>query len=320
MPRVPRINIEKALYYVTSRGDHNENIFREESDYRMYLDLLKRSKEQYKFKLFAFCLLPNHIHILLELTGESTISQIMYSLNSTYIKYFNSKYEMKGHLFQERYKLVIAEKEPNLLPLMTYIHLNPCSLNLSQDPGEYAYSSYINYENPGKPGVSNIDMREEISEVGPYTDFAKTVSKDLMIEMGGILTKKSVIGSSSFIEKVKSEAMAMSAKSQSQNMPIRSRKTIILAGSLLVLVMGVLVFYLYQRGIALNEEFKKRLAAEEHKMDVMLVQEKAKMVKSIDERYRADMVSFQAMSKRLEIEKKKAIELEAKLKSQDMKD
>ena len=128
MPRVPRINLEGALYYVTSRGDHNEAIFKEAGDYAAYLDLLKKGKEQYNFKLFAFCLLPNHIHLLIELAGDTTISQIMYGLNSNYTKYFNAKHHKEGHLFQERYEMALLEKEPNLLNMTAYIHLNPKAL------------------------------------------------------------------------------------------------------------------------------------------------------------------------------------------------
>ncbi len=125
MIKIPKIHIEGALYYVTTRGDNNEDIFKEPEDYKTYLGLLRKYKEQYGFKLFSFMLAPNHLHLLFELKMGITISDIMHDLNGNYTKYFNSKYERKGHLFQERSKMVLAEKDKYLLPIIAYMHLNP---------------------------------------------------------------------------------------------------------------------------------------------------------------------------------------------------
>ena len=67
MPRLPRIYLEKALYYITTRGDSSQHIFKEAEDFKVFLDLVKKYKEQYQFKLYAYCLLPEHFHLLLEL-------------------------------------------------------------------------------------------------------------------------------------------------------------------------------------------------------------------------------------------------------------
>jgi len=84
MPRLPRVNIEGSLYYITSRGGSNKPLFYDNQDFEIYRELLSRYKDQFKFKLFAYVLMASHIHLLIELTGSATISEIMHSINSLY--------------------------------------------------------------------------------------------------------------------------------------------------------------------------------------------------------------------------------------------
>ena len=103
MPRLPRVNVEGALYYITCRGIDNNSIFLADEDYRTYLKLLWKYKQEYGFKLFSFVLLANHLHLLLELRSGLTISEIMHRVNSLYTKYFNAKYSRTGHLLPVSY-------------------------------------------------------------------------------------------------------------------------------------------------------------------------------------------------------------------------
>ena len=142
MPRLPRIYVKDALYFITCRAEHNESIFKDEEDYTMFLELLKKYQEQYGIKIFAFCLIPEHFHLLIELEKELSkdaavqnntqeISDFMRDLNNNYTKYYNGRYNRKGHLFRERYKAALIEKEPYLLKMTAYIHLNPEKINSS---------------------------------------------------------------------------------------------------------------------------------------------------------------------------------------------
>lgn len=326
MPRVPRINIENALYYITSRGDSSEEIFKEGSDYAMYIDLLKKSKDEYKFKLFAFCLVPTHLHLLIELAGDTTISQIMHSLNSNYTKYFNSKHKRTGHLFQERYRMVLVEKEPNLLNITAYIHLNPKAMNLCPDIADYAYSSYPIYieEDRGKQRMG-IDIRSEIREVlgllknATYADFITTIPAGEMQALGRNLAKKAILGSAEFVENIKSKVESEKQKAE-ELASMRTRnplvaKTIIAAGGAAIIILGAAIITLYIRALAIRNTFNKELQNKNAEITAKLIEEKQKIRQDLDEKYRADMVSFEALSKRLEAEKKKAAELEKELKA-----
>src|SRR5258706_15490314 len=122
MPRLPRIRLEGAIYYVTSKGSQEEPIFKEKADYEMYLNLLTKYKKEHKFKLFSYCLLPDSLHLLIETVEDGAISEIMHNLNSMYTKYFNNRHERRGHLFESRFRSVLVEKANHLAELTRYIH------------------------------------------------------------------------------------------------------------------------------------------------------------------------------------------------------
>ncbi len=145
MPRPPRVHIEGALYYVTSRAIDGGVLFKDAEDYEAFLHLLCGYRAQYGFKLFGFVLLPDHVHLCLELKGPKTISSIMHALNSRYTKYFTKRHNHSGHVFLERFKSTILEKAPSLLRVTGYLHTHPLRSGLVNDLREYPWSSYGSY-------------------------------------------------------------------------------------------------------------------------------------------------------------------------------
>lgn len=225
MPRLPRIYLEKALYYVTAKGDIHQHIFKDEEDFKAFLELLRKYKEQYGFKLFAFCLVPEHFHLLLELPEQKegkykmgVLSGIMHDLNSSYTKYYNAKYARKGHLFRERYRAALAEKDAYLLRLSLYIHLNPQRLNLVSRPEEYPYSSYGLYLNKG--GSYDTLIRNEKQEIfgllagKDYADFVSmTIREPDLLNLHDSL-QEGILGSGDFQEKAR-QALSSYTKEKS---------------------------------------------------------------------------------------------------------
>ncbi len=317
MSRMPRINIENALYFIISKGDRDEDIFREGSDYNMYLELLKKNKEQHKFKLFGYCLTPNQINLLIELSGDATISQIMHGLNSTYTKYFGSKYGRGGHLFQERYKMVLVEKEPNILGMSAYINLLPELLKIHQGPGAYRYSSAASYLYKGSGRRAQpINIESEVAETTgrlkdkTYEEFVSGLKAEDIAKIENELNKKPIIGTPEFIESVKAKVEGEKKKAEESartgNM-LRNKKFLAI-GLTAVLALGVLVIYLYVRAIGIKENFKKEIERKDVELNNRLREEKEIIYKGLDEKYRADMVTLDALTKRLEAEKKRAKE------------
>ncbi|GBE06205.1 MAG TPA: hypothetical protein ENH31_02175 [Nitrospirae bacterium] len=155
MARQPRIEFPGAFYHVMVRGNQKQAIFHDNRDREKYLELLGNYKNKHGFKIYAYTLMINHVHLLLE-TPSSPISKIMQVMNLTYTQFFNRKYEKVGHLFQGRYKAKLCDKDEYLLGLLRYIHLNPVRAKIVKKPDEYKWSSHKDYLN-NKGGIIEPD-------------------------------------------------------------------------------------------------------------------------------------------------------------------
>ena len=102
MARKARIEFEGAFYHVITRGNQRQKIFKDSHDYTKYLEILGRYKKSHSFRLYAYVLMSNHIHLLVE-TGAVPLSKILQGINQSYTAYFNKTYKTVGHLFQGRY-------------------------------------------------------------------------------------------------------------------------------------------------------------------------------------------------------------------------
>lgn len=144
MPRIPRIKGEFTTYHIILRGNEKKNIFLNSEDKERFLETLYRMKEKYNFLIFAYCLMDNHLHLIIYDNGND-ISLIMKSINVSYVIYFNRKYKRVGHLFQDRYKSEIVDNDIYLLELSKYIHNNPVKAGIVKNAIEYKWSSFRQY-------------------------------------------------------------------------------------------------------------------------------------------------------------------------------
>jgi REP element-mobilizing transposase RayT len=110
MPRKPRIEIDGGLYHVITRGNNRRKIFRSLDDYLRFTGILERQKATLPFYLYAYCLMPNHVHLLIEMQDDP-ISRIMQRVLTTSSQYHNRKYKKIGHLFQGRYKSILCQTD-----------------------------------------------------------------------------------------------------------------------------------------------------------------------------------------------------------------
>jgi len=124
MARPLRVELEGGLYHVIVRGNERRNVFRDDADRRRYLARLVFYVEKLSFRLVAYCLMDNHVHLAIE-RGKVPLSRIMAGLQSSYTQYFNRRHDRSGHLFQGRYKAFLVEKDRYALALVRYIHENP---------------------------------------------------------------------------------------------------------------------------------------------------------------------------------------------------
>jgi putative transposase len=132
MPRKARIDATGALHHIIVRGIEGRKIFRDDSDRENFIDRLADLLPRTQTRCFAWALLPNHVHLLLQ-TGLIPIASLMRRLLTGYAVSFNLKYRRHGHLFQNRYKSILCQEDTYLTELVRYIHLNPLRAGLVAD-------------------------------------------------------------------------------------------------------------------------------------------------------------------------------------------
>ena len=159
--RKPRVEFAGGFYHVICRGNQRQVIFRSDADRKYYLESLERYRQRYGFKVYAYVLMSNHVHMLLE-TGEVPLSRIMQGLQLRYTGYFNRRYGKVGHLFQGRYKAILCDRDAYLLELVRYLHLNPERMRSPMQAATYRWSSHGAYL--GKDNLVRIDTAPVLGE------------------------------------------------------------------------------------------------------------------------------------------------------------
>lgn len=207
MARKARIEFEGALYHVITRGNQKQKVFRTKEDFQTYLDILLRYKDRHRFSLYAYVLMNNHIHLLIE-TASVSLSKTLQGVNQTYTMYFNRKYRTVGHLFQGRYKAILCEKDTYLLALVKYIHLNPVRATLTQSPDSYPWSSHGVYMRPTAKEAL-VDTRLVLPLFSKREESARKLYRSFMGEEISITREdvyrtidQRLIGSSRFVEEI----------------------------------------------------------------------------------------------------------------------
>lgn len=142
MPRPIRIYYPGLIYHVLNRGNKREPVFLDDDDYQHYLDILKRYKEKFEFKIFAYCLMDNHMHLLLKVSEKASISKIMQTITIAHTRRFHQKYRTSGHIWQGRFKSPLVSADEYLLTLMRYIEQNPVRAGIVKHPKQFQFSSY----------------------------------------------------------------------------------------------------------------------------------------------------------------------------------
>lgn len=133
MPRLPRLDIPGLLYHVVCRGIERKEIFKDEKDYKHLFERLSSLAGGENVKVYAFALMPNHIHLLIRPLNIA-LSTFMRKLLTGYAIYFNRRHSRAGHLFQNRYKSYLVEEDTYYLELIRYIHLNPVRAGIIDFP------------------------------------------------------------------------------------------------------------------------------------------------------------------------------------------
>jgi putative transposase len=230
MVRPLRIQYPGAVYHVTCRGNERRNIFRNDEDRQEFLRLLSLSLNIYSVKLFAYVLMNNHFHLLVE-TPLGNLGEFMRRFNITYTGYFNRSSRRTGHLYQGRYKSVLVEREAYLSALSRYIHLNPIRvMHLAKKTVEerldkllrHRWSSLHGYLD-GKGGEEFVNYTLVLADYGGDTRSSRNAYRKRLItditrglEVKSDIFAQSVLGGDTFIRWVKETFLT---ENQSQEQP-----------------------------------------------------------------------------------------------------
>ena len=144
MARSPRRISGTGVYHVVIRGNNKEDIFKANQEKNYFLKLMKEAQEKNSVRLYAYCIMSNHVHIMLHAEPDN-LAEYMRNLNTKYAAYYNKKFDRCGHVFQGRYYSDCIESEEYYWCCLRYIHNNPVKIHLVSNPEQYQYSSAREY-------------------------------------------------------------------------------------------------------------------------------------------------------------------------------
>lgn len=207
MPRTARVAPRDYVYHVLTRGNNRQNIFKDEEDFGKYIEILKKYKERYQYKLYHYVLMTNHVHLVMEATEEGgELSQIMKGINLSYAQHYKNRYKHTGHFWQDRFKSILISKDEYLLACGSYVELNPVRARMVGDPKEYRWSSYRANAYGYKDALldehviySKLFQDQEVRKA--YREFVHEMMEKKEA-MRGEMNRRAVYGSWPFIQEV----------------------------------------------------------------------------------------------------------------------
>ncbi|MEN8180706.1 MAG: transposase [Pseudomonadota bacterium] len=183
MARLPRIIVPGVPHHVTQRGNRRQRVFLEEDDYALYRDWLAESCRSNGVAVWSYCLMPNHIHLILIPSDDNGLSRAVGETHRRYSGYINSRLRVTGHLFQGRFGSV-AMDEPHLMAAFRYVALNPVKAKLVTTADDWVWSStpaHFRGEDDGlvtvRPLLDRVEQLDDFLEMAPDAELEAALAK-----------------------------------------------------------------------------------------------------------------------------------------------
>ena len=141
MPRIARGETIGGVYHIINRGNMRMQVFNDKDDYDYFLELLQIAKKRENIEIHAYCLMPNHFHLLLSPKQEKSLSRFMQWLSTSHVRNYHKKNRTSGHIWQGRYKSFIVQKDIYYLTLLKYIEANALRAKLVKQAQDWKYGS-----------------------------------------------------------------------------------------------------------------------------------------------------------------------------------
>lgn len=171
MARTARTKSVSGMYHIMVRGLNKQDIFLDVGDRMRYLDTLLQVKVKSGCQVHAYCLMSNHVHLLLEEGADVGVGEVMQQMGSSYALWFNHKYERLGYLFHDRFRSEPIETTDNVLAVMRYIHQNPVKAGMVAGCEGYVWSSYLAYATGKEHQTGLTDTRKALELCGGTEQF-----------------------------------------------------------------------------------------------------------------------------------------------------
>lgn len=153
MPRRPRILVDGGYYHIVTRGNDRRKLFRYRQDYKYFLEIIKKYLDKFQVSILNYCLMPNHIHLLIQAQKSQDIPKLMQAVLQVYASYFRKKYNSVGFIFQNRYKSCLIDSDSYLLECGRYIERNPLRAKITDNLLNYPWSSFCFYVKGIEDGI-----------------------------------------------------------------------------------------------------------------------------------------------------------------------
>ncbi|MBP1759751.1 MAG: transposase [Firmicutes bacterium] len=181
MARLQRKYSSTGYYHIMLRGNERKNIFLNGEDRHKFMDIVHKKHSEAELLLFAYCLMDNHVHLVLK-DNKNQISLIMKGIATSYAMYFNNKYRRTGHVFQDRFRSEAVEDERYLMAVIRYVHCNPIKAKLVEHPEQYKWSSYQWYMDPDGSDAHLVDTQYILGMIAQNRTFAISEFKRFFME------------------------------------------------------------------------------------------------------------------------------------------
>lgn len=180
MPRKARVRAESGIYHIMLRGINRQQIFEDEEDNEVFLHILQSNKAISGYQIFAYCLMGNHVHLLLK-EGFENLEHTFKRIGAKYVYWYNAKYQRVGHLFQDRFKSEVVEDSKYLCTVIRYIHQNPLKAGLCTQLEDYPFSSYREYIS--SPELIDMEAVEEYVSRESVIEMSREEMSEQCLEM-----------------------------------------------------------------------------------------------------------------------------------------
>lgn len=142
MPRIARGLVGGFIYHVINRGNFKQQVFHKKKDYSVFIKLMDEAKSRYRVEILAYCVMPNHFHMVLKPDHGDELSKYMQWLMTSHVRRYHRHYDSVGHIWQGRFKSFIIQEDSHLLTVLRYVEGNPVRAGLVVSAREWAWSSH----------------------------------------------------------------------------------------------------------------------------------------------------------------------------------